>query len=95
MREKIITRTVISLEVAVLGINSEDMSEKRVSNIPAMDTKKILPYLMNNSDDSFTPAKVLNVQQVEQLYGMPESVFMKYAEKLPPRKNYNIEKAEG
>ena len=95
MKEKVITRTVITLEAHVMGLDENNLVAIRVFNLPVMDDKKILPYLINKSTDSFTPAKVVKVETVEQLYGMPEFLFMKYAEKLPPRKNYNTEKAEG
>ena len=88
-KEKLITRTVYSLKVTALGINSDNQVETKEYDIPMIEEKKILAYLSINSGDSFTPAKVLKVEQVEQLYGMEESVFMKYAKKLPPRKDYS------
>lgn len=89
MREKIITRTVITLEVNVMGIDSDNNVAVKVIPLPLMDEKKILSYLMNHPMADFTPAKILKVEQVEQLYGMPESLFMQYATKLPPRKDYS------
>ena len=91
-KEKIITRTVLSLKVSVLGFDGNDNPIMQHFEIPMMDEKKILKYITENVPD-FTPAKVRNVVEVEQLYGMPESLFMQYATKLPPRKNYN-DKAE-
>ena len=87
-KEKIITRTVLSLKVSVLGFDTDDNPIMRNFEIPMMDEKKILKYITENIPD-FTPAKVRKVEEVEQLYGMPESLFMQYATKLPPRKNYN------
>ena len=84
IREKLVTRTVTTLKVDVIGINSNDEMENRTFEIPEIEAKKILPYIAMNCDD-FTPAKIKNVSEIETLYGMPESVFMKYAEKLPPR----------
>ena len=86
-KEKIITRTVLSLKVSVLGFDTEDTPVMQDFEIPMMDEKKILKYIAENAPD-FTPAKVRKVVEVEQLYGMPESLFMQYATKLPPRKNY-------
>lgn len=91
-KEKIITRTVLSLKVSVLGFDAEDNPIMQDFEIPVMDEKKILKYISENVTD-FTPAKVRKIVEVEQLYGMPESLFMQYATKLPPRKNYN-DKAE-
>lgn len=91
-KEKIITRTVITLCAHVMGIDKDNLVTVKEIELPLMEEKKVLPYLMTKADDSFTPAKILRIEQVEQLYGMPESLFIKYAVKLPPRKDYNIEK---
>lgn len=85
---KIITRTVITLKVTVLGFDENDTPVTREFDCPLMDDKKLAKYL-TTIDTNFTPAKVRKVEQVEQLYGMPEDVFIKYAEKLPPRKDYS------
>lgn len=91
-KEKIITRTVTTLNVAVLGFNSENNPEKRSFTIPEMEEKNIVKYLASTVDN-FTPCKVVSVDKVETLYGMEESTFIKYARILPPRKVY--EKEEG
>ena len=95
MREKLITRTVISLEVVVLGINTENMTENRRLVIPEMKEKAIVPYLTANIDDGFIPVKVLSCNKVEELRAMTEADFIIHSFALPPRKNYNTEKAEG
>lgn len=91
IREKVMTRTVTTLSVKVMGINSDDITEIRNIEIPEIDEKKVLPYLQENSDDSFIPAKVLSIETVERLYAMPESVFLKYAKEIPAR---NIKEKE-
>lgn len=91
-KEKIITRTIGTLCATVVGIGRDDIVITKNIEVPLMPDKKVLPYLMAKADDSFTPAKIIRIEQVEQLYGMPESLFIKYAVKLPPRKDYNIEK---
>ncbi len=91
-KEKIITRTVITLCAHVMGIDKDNLVTVKEIELPLMEEKKVLPYLMAKADDSFTPAKILRIEQVEQLYGMPESVFIAHAQKLPPRKDYNTEK---
>lgn len=95
MKEKIVTRTVTTLLVRVVGIDNENNVVIKEAEIPVMDEKKIMPFLMSKATDSFTPAKIRSIEQVEQLYGMPESVFIAHATKLPPRKDYNTEKEEG
>lgn len=91
-KEKLVTRTVITLCAHVMGIDKDNLVTVKEFEIPLMEEKKVLPYLMGKADDSFTPAKILRIEQVEQLYGMPESVFIKNATKLPPRKDYSSEK---
>lgn len=91
--EKIITRTITSLSVNVLGFGENNEVLNPTLTIPEMDSKKILPYITANFE-GFTPAKVLKVDRIEELYGMPESLFRAYATKMPPRKDYN-NKGEG
>lgn len=94
-REKIITRTVTTLSVDVMGIDSNGNVSTVNLEIPVMEDRKIFPYIVATSTSYFSPARVVKVEQVEQLYGMPESVFIAHATKLPPRKDYNTEKEEG
>ena len=91
-KEKIITRTVTTLNVNVLGFDSNNNPEKKTYTIPEMEEKNIIKYL-SSIDEQFTPCKVVSCEQVETLYGMEESTFIKYARVLPPRKNYD--KVEG
>lgn len=84
IREKLVTRTVTTLKVNVIGIDENDNMKNMSYEIPEIEEKKILPYIAMYAEN-FTPAKVKGIEKVETLYGMPESVFMKYAEKLPPR----------
>lgn len=93
-KEKMITRTIYSYKVTVMGIDGNDVATKDFE-IPVMDESRIMAHL-HMICGSFIPAKVINLETVETLYGMPESVFMAHAEKLPPRKQYvNPEKVEG
>ena len=94
-KEKIITRTVTTLSVDVLGIDSNGNVSTVNREIPVMEDRKIFPYIVATSTSDFSPARVVKVEQKEQLYGMTESKFIANAEKLPPRKDYNTEKEEG
>lgn len=95
-KEKLITRTVYTYKVKVMGIDESESVAFRDYEVPAMDERKIIDFIKKNYPESIAiPVKVVGYEVVEQLYGMPESVFMKYAEKLPPRKQYNNEKEEG
>lgn len=85
IREKIITRTVNTLWVDVIGFDSDDNPCARSFEIPDIEEKKIIPFLAEKCAGDFIPAKVKAVLKVETLYGMPESVFIVNAQKLPPR----------
>ena len=87
--DKMITRTIITLEVSVIGINANGNVETLTLTAPAMDEKKLAKYIPAVCPDGFSPARILKVSTVEQLYGMRESVFLAHAEKLPPRTNSN------
>ena len=41
--------------------------------------------------DTLKPVSIAESEEVEELYGMPASVFLAHAEKLPPR---NVKEAE-
>lgn len=87
-KEKLVTRTVITLKVSVLGFDNTDTPTKATFEIPEMEEKNIVKFLTATAEN-FTPCKVVSIERVETLYGMPESVFIKNAEKLPPRKQYD------
>lgn len=95
-KEKMITRTI-----ETTAVNFKVFSVETANIIPltvAMNGKqtvetaeKILreEYAKENSLTKFI--MVDSVETSEELYGMPESVFMTYASKLPPRKNYSAQ----
>ena len=87
IREKMMTRTVTTILVKTLGINAENAAEIREIEIPEIESKKILPYLMENATEDFTPAKVISCSTIERLYALSESDFLKYAHEIPKRNN--------
>ena len=89
-REKMVTRTIVSFEVKVLGINLVDgsavTSEYEVSG-NFKDNADLLKYIKKQYDsEQLVNAVIASVAEKEKLFGMPESVFMQYAKELPPRK---------
>lgn len=95
-KEKIITRTIRSAAVKVMGINSENTVEVRdVSmSVQGSDQEYFTNAINICTPDGFSPARVISVKIVEELYGMPESTFLAHAVKLPPRKNYDESEEE-
>ena len=91
-REKMVTRTIVSFEVKVLGINLADgtavTSEYEISG-NFKDNADLLKYIKKQYDsEQLVNAAIASVEEKEKLYGMTESEFMKHAKELPPRKVY-------
>ena len=89
-REKMVTRTIVSFEVKVLGINLVDgtavTSEYEISG-NFKDNADMLKFIKKNYDnEQLVNATIASVETKEKLFGMSEAEFMKYAKELPPRK---------
>ena len=93
-KEKIITRTITTLDCSVIGITDSGEVKTLVINTPVIDDKKLFSYIRTACPADFSPAKIVKVETNEQLYGMPESVFMAHAVKLPPRGTNNDNKEQ-
>ena len=50
------------------------------------DNADILKAIEKNDTAEIVYAAIVSTETKETLYGMPESVFMQYAQELPPRK---------
>ena len=87
-KEKMVTRTIVSTEYMVMCV---DVSTAKVDNrsyiFPgARDDVKAIALVNDLYKETTDKAvAVMYANEFETLYGMPESVFMKYAEVLPPR----------
>lgn len=88
-REKMVTRTITETIASVMYVNistaSVDYADYRLagtfdSNEAIM--KKLKKYYEN---EEIKLVNIVNVDTVENLYGMPEAEFMKLAKVLPPR----------
>lgn len=89
MKEAMVTRTIITTEVIVLGVNEETgESENRGFNIPGkvegsakVTAKEKALKLANkaNTDKKFHPAVVVDLVSHEKIYGVPISKFMEIA----------------
>lgn len=98
-KEKMITRTIETTVVSfkVFSVETANIIPLTVTmnGKQTVETaEKILreEYAKENSLTKFI--MVDNVETSEELYGMPESVFMANAVKLPPRKNYTAQEVE-
>ena len=85
MKEKMITRTVITKNISALVVNLTTMKVETVSvTCPDIDGKALNDFISGYVE----PNKLVQFEEVsknETLYGMPESLFIKHAKVLPPR----------
>lgn len=82
MREKMLTRTVTTNRAAVLALNTTDKTVVAVSvDIPGyIPEKKMLDYTRQQIEtDTLKVCTIDGMETIEQLYELPESVFLKYA----------------
>ena len=84
-----ITRTVVGTMATVLTVDANTMSaNKEILRITGTfdNNEKLLKALKKEYEDGvrFITA-VLSTEKFEDLYGLEESVFMKYAVKLDPK----------
>ena len=88
-RERMVTRTIVSVDYSVLVVDMSTMKAETISVvIPSGDTlteKAREKAIRASIPDGKTFTAIMNSKKVEELYGMSESDFMKSAKKLPPR----------
>ena len=88
MKERMITRTVSATIANVSGINIKEgkMITEEITMTGIFKNDSELLKAIKEAYDGETVYAVINATEIkETLYGMPESVFMKYANELPPR----------
>lgn len=88
MKEKMITRTIVSTNYTVMCVDIATAKvENRVYTFAGVkDESKCLAIINDLYKETTEKAvAVTSAEEVETLYGMPESTFMKYAVVLPPR----------
>ena len=89
-KEKMVTRTMTTSVIAIMGIDMETASVKTVEisiagTIDTTDEKQVNAIKEKVTTDSFKPAMVTVKETIEKLYGMTETDFLKYAKELPAR----------
>lgn len=89
MRERMVTRTVKASDVTILAVNldtKETFEESVLLSTPMKDEKSIMKYLVKHYDDETKKAvSILNIDEIENLYGMSETDFIAQAKILPAR----------
>ena len=89
-KEKMVTRTMTTSVIAIMGIDMETATVKTVEisiagTIDTADEKQVNAIKEKVTTDSFKPAMISVKETIEKLYGMTETDFLKYAKELPAR----------
>lgn len=88
MRKAIVTRTIASTEVTVMGVNTETAEvENKTYNLSGVysNDKKLLKAVKSAFEtDTFKVVQIVDSEQVSRLYGMYENDFLSNAMELDP-----------
>ena len=87
-KEKMITRTITTTRFTCLAVNVNtcEVTTAEINLTGEYKTdKEKNDALAKASTDAIKYVTIRNIEVIEELYGMPESVFLEHAEKLPPR----------
>lgn len=89
MREPMVTRTIVTTKVVVLGMDIKTCEPgNKVFILPRTykDDKAIMKELdKRTEEENFKCVKICSTEIIETLYGMTESDFIRVAKELPPR----------
>ena len=88
-RERMVTRTITNTTYKIMCVDTttcEVTIEQFNTTDEFTDDEKVLKYFRKlQENDTKKLIKIDSVETTEQLYGMTEIEFMKYAKLLPPR----------
>lgn len=98
MRKPMVTRTITTTVVTILGMDVEKCEPMNATfTVPRTykDEEKLLKAVKAIGEtDTFKIVKIVDTQVQETLYGMDESTFIANATVLPPRTQATQETAE-
>lgn len=95
-RRTMITRTIESSKVTVLGLNTANGQAEPENRTYEMaetykDNAKALKAVKKSFDtDDWTIAKVVSVETISKLYGMTEQFFLEHSVELDPKTRKTI-----
>lgn len=86
MKEQLITRTIVTTKVTVLGVNATiGETENRTYFVPGAITdqaKALKMAIKQNKEPEFVPALVVDLAQDEKVYGLEVSKFIEFAHEV-------------
>lgn len=97
-RIRMVTRTVKGTRARVMCLDTETANAMTIvyeigGTYP--DNDKLLKALQKeHGNNPIALVHIVETEEIEELYGMPESVFLAYAKKLPPRNSATEEDTE-
>ena len=96
-RESMVTRTIISTQVTVLGVDEVAGEATNVTyNLPGDYTDKakaLKAVIKANTVESYHPSVVVDMKKEERVLGIPVSKFMKLAVEVERPKSQQKKKA--
>lgn len=98
-REPMVTRTIVATKVNVMCLDvqkgepfNDSVTVPRTYKDDNALMKKVRPLL---ETETVKAVHIVDKEEIETLYGMPEQQFMEYARVLPPRNTPNTDKEAG
>ena len=89
-KEKMVTRTITKVTFKVMVVNTSNGNSVEtvevVTGEPTVDGDKLDKFVSTKLEKGLLFVKIVGKETVDELYGMTESEFMKYAIRLPDRK---------
>lgn len=86
MKEKLITRTIVTTKVTVLGVNATiGETENRTYVVPGAITdqaKALKSVIKRNEDPEYHPSVVVDTVLEEKVYGLEITKFMELAHEI-------------
>lgn len=85
MAERNITRTIKSTVFEIVGLDLNTMQPRIITTTRTgsnIDPRKVLEETRRGMVGDFAPAIITNQSETENLYSMPETLFLRYAVKV-------------
>jgi hypothetical protein len=85
MAERTITRTIKTTDFEIVGLDLHTMQPRTITTTrtgSSIDPLKVIEETRRGMVGDFAPAIITNQTETENLYSMPEVMFLKYAVKV-------------
>lgn len=97
-RKPMVTRTIVTTQVVIMALDiekGEPFNETMTLPRTYSDDKKLLKVVQDSfNTDTIKAVHIVSKEEVETLYGMAESDFIKYAQVLDPETRKALDTAD-